>query len=177
MKIGIVSDTHGYFHPELREVFKGVDIIIHAGDIGSQHVMDQLRWIAPVMAVRGNIDGEPFFELPLVDHRVLDGIHFTLTHNAGDILRPKYDLKSRIVNQDTQILISGHYHAYWCVDLPMPDRKVLWLSPGACGNEGHHQERTAIILMTHETRTGNIFKDIDLQKVNLGARSFDEDWR
>ena len=57
MKIGILSDTHGFFHPALREVVAGVDYIVHAGDIGLLPVLRQLEAIAPVVAVRGNIDG------------------------------------------------------------------------------------------------------------------------
>ncbi len=56
MKIGVVSDTHGYFDPHLPQLLRGVDKILHAGDVGSELVLDQLRAIAPVEAVRGNID-------------------------------------------------------------------------------------------------------------------------
>lgn len=56
MKIGVVSDTHSYFDPKLPSVLKGVNAILHAGDVGSEAVLDQLRAIAPVQAVQGNID-------------------------------------------------------------------------------------------------------------------------
>ena len=56
MKIGVVSDTHGYFDPELAEVLAGVDAILHAGDVGSGEVLDDLRLIAKVYAVEGNVD-------------------------------------------------------------------------------------------------------------------------
>ncbi len=56
MRIGVISDTHGYFDPHLGPFFRGVDQILHAGDVGSVAVLDQLRALAPVQAVRGNVD-------------------------------------------------------------------------------------------------------------------------
>ena len=56
MLIGVVSDTHGFFDPRLTSALQGVDEILHAGDVGSEAVLDQLRAIAPVHAVRGNVD-------------------------------------------------------------------------------------------------------------------------
>ncbi|MBT8406463.1 MAG: metallophosphatase family protein, partial [Deltaproteobacteria bacterium] len=55
--VGVISDTHGHLRPEVAEAFADVDLIIHAGDIGSHEVLDALRAIAPVHAVRGNMDG------------------------------------------------------------------------------------------------------------------------
>ena len=57
MRIGVITDTHGLFDPAVRQHFTGVDHILHAGDIGSQSVIDQLQTIAPVTAVSGNVDG------------------------------------------------------------------------------------------------------------------------
>ncbi|MBQ9816797.1 MAG: metallophosphoesterase family protein [Proteobacteria bacterium] len=174
MKIGILSDTHGYFHPSFRELFAGADYILHAGDIGLMPVLEQLRSIAPVIAVRGNIDGEEFFDLPKLEHRVLDGISFSLIHNAGDIYHPAHDMHTRILSPTTDILISGHYHGYWCTQIKGTDHSVLWLSPGAAGNAGHHHERTALLLTTlpANERTGDIRHDISLEKINLGPRTF-----
>ncbi len=56
MKIALVSDTHGYFDPQLPELLAGVDSILHAGDVGSQTVLDELGRIAEVRVVRGNVD-------------------------------------------------------------------------------------------------------------------------
>ncbi len=174
MKIGILSDTHGYLHPAFKELFAGVDYILHAGDIGLMSVLQGLEAIAPTIAVRGNIDGEDFYDLPKLDTRMLDGISFTLIHNAGDIIHPSYEMRSRILAKRTDILISGHYHGYWCTQIDSDYGKVLWLSPGAAGNAGHHEERTALILtiVPKEERTGDIVKDAKLEKINLGRRSF-----
>jgi hypothetical protein len=69
MKISVVSDTHGYLDPRLRSVWEGVDEILHAGDVGSQAVLDQLRAIAPVHAVRGNVDSAALGLRPTVTRR------------------------------------------------------------------------------------------------------------
>ena len=56
--IGVISDTHGLFLPRLKTAFHGVDLIIHAGDVGSRSILDKLRTMADVIAVRGNMDQE-----------------------------------------------------------------------------------------------------------------------
>lgn len=174
MRIGILSDTHGYLHPAFRDVFVGVDYILHAGDIGQRFVLQELGLIAPVIAVRGNIDGEDFFDLPKQENRILEGISFALIHNAGDVFHPSYEMRSRILAKPTDILISGHYHGYWCKQIDSNHGSVLWLSPGAAGNAGHHQERTALILTIppKEQRSGDLLKDAKLEKINLGRREF-----
>jgi putative phosphoesterase len=59
MKIGLISDTHGHLPGKVHDAFKTVDLILHAGDIGSQDIINELETIAPVYAVHGNIDGWP----------------------------------------------------------------------------------------------------------------------
>lgn len=174
MRIGILSDTHGYLHPAFRDVFAGVDYIFHAGDIGQMSVLRELEHIAPTIAVRGNIDGEEFYDLPRMDYRVLDGVSFVLIHNAGDVYHPSYEMRSRILAKPTDILISGHYHGYWCKQIEGNHGSALWLSPGAAGNAGHHSERTALILTIppKEQRSGDILQCAKLEKVNLGCRTF-----
>ena len=73
MRIAVVSDTHGYFDPKLPQLLHDVSEIFHAGDVGSQAVLDQLRAIAPVHAVRGNIDA------------VSLGLALTLTRRLGNV--------------------------------------------------------------------------------------------
>ncbi len=64
MRIGVISDTHGFFDNKLKKLFCGVDAIVHGGDVGSPEVLDELGGIAPVHAVRGNVD-MPASNLPL----------------------------------------------------------------------------------------------------------------
>ena len=177
MKLGILSDTHGYLHPAFKDLFKDVDYILHAGDIGTPDVLRQLEAIAPTVAVRGNIDGEVFYETPKLEHRRLGDIRVTIVHNAGDIIRPAYDLRSRILKSPTDLLISGHYHGYWCTEIATDSGPVLWLSPGAAGNSGHHRERTALLLTIpeREARAGTLVQDAKLEKINLGPREYATD--
>ena len=175
MKCGILSDTHGFFHPALAEVFAGVDVIFHAGDIGTSDVLTRLQSIAPTVAVRGNIDGEAFYDTPRLEHREYDGMTFTPTHNAGDLIHPIFDMSSRVLAKPADILISGHYHAYWCSRLQTEHRTVLWLNPGAAGNAGYHTQRQALLLTVkpRSERIGLIAKDCILQKIDLGPRGDD----
>lgn len=176
MILGILSDTHGYLHPAFKDLFKDADYILHAGDIGTPDVLRQLEAIAPTIAVRGNIDGEVFYETPKLEHRKLGSIRVTIVHNAGDILRPAFDLRSRILKAPTDLLISGHYHGYWCTEIPSDHGNVLWISPGAAGNSGHHRERTALRLTIPDDaqRTGSLVQDAKLEKINLGPRTFED---
>lgn len=170
MKIGILSDTHGWLHPELRSFFKGVDHIIHAGDIGSMDVLRQLSAIAPTTAVRGNIDGEEFYDLEQIEYLRLCGKRIFVVHNAGEPVRPVYDLNSRILSRPADILISGHYHAFWLHGLK--NRRLLWISPGAAGNSGHHADRLALRMeiLPEDQQTGDITSDYKIEKINLGKR-------
>ncbi len=79
MRLGVVSDTHGYFDSQLSRLLQGVDAILHAGDVGSQAVLDQLRLIAPVHAVRGNVDS-PALELPPTLTAEFGGIQIQMLH-------------------------------------------------------------------------------------------------
>ena len=172
MIIGIISDTHGFVHRAIFDAFRDVDAIVHAGDVGELGVIEQLKTIAPTYAVRGNIDGGDLYSLDKILYQSFDGVRVTVTHNAGDLIRPAWNIESRILTQPTDILISGHYHAYWCAPLQTSTGRILWLSPGAAGNSGHHQQRMALRLTIADKarRTGDIVKDIQLEAVKFGVR-------
>lgn len=77
-RAGVISDTHGLLRPEALAALAGVDHILHAGDVGDAQILDALRKIAPVTAIRGNIDGSgPCAALPATDLVELGGRHFT----------------------------------------------------------------------------------------------------
>src|ERR1051325_278520 len=80
-RIGLVSDTHGLFHPALPSVLEGVEEIFHAGDVGSAKVIESLKRIAPVTAVSGNVDmGIPGVVFPAFARRDLYGLRVLITH-------------------------------------------------------------------------------------------------
>ncbi|MCC8960242.1 metallophosphoesterase family protein [Bradyrhizobium sp. Pear77] len=121
-RIGIISDTHGLLRPEAERGLTGVDHIIHAGDIGRPEIVDALRRIAPVTAIRGNVDrGEWAHEYP--------DTHLVCL--AGKLIYVLHDLKTLKANRGAgiDVIVSGHSH------VPKIDRVggVLYLNPGSAG--------------------------------------------
>jgi putative phosphoesterase len=119
--IGIISDTHGLLRPEVKDALAGVDAIVHAGDVGSREVMDELGEIAPLTVIRGNIDIWAR-DLPDTDVLEVEGRHLYILHDINEL-----DLDPQAAGFD--VVISGHSHK--------PDiRKkegVLYLNPGSAG--------------------------------------------
>ena len=123
MRIGIISDTHGMLRPEAQRALQGVHLIIHAGDVGAPEILTQLKLIAPVFAVRGNIDTQPWAqELPLTTIVETSGFNFYVLHNLRDL-----DLKPQAAGFDA--VISGHTHQAE----QRHDSGVLYLNPGSAG--------------------------------------------
>ena len=124
MKLGIISDTHGYVDPRVEELFEGVERILHAGDVGPG-VLDGLARIAPVDAVAGNMDAEPLASrLPRLLSLELAGRTLLLVHRADD---PR--VRKRIDEGGLDVVVCGHTHraeAVW-------RGKVLVFNPGAAG--------------------------------------------
>ena len=120
--IGVISDTHGLVRPQAVEALAGVDMILHAGDIGDATVLDSLRDIAPVVAVRGNNDkGEWSNSLPDWEVVEVGPVSIYMLHNLNEIdISPVGTF---------QVVISGHSHK------PSIEEKrgVLYLNPGSAG--------------------------------------------
>lgn len=121
--VGLISDTHGLMRPEALRALEGSELIIHAGDVGRGDVLEQLRAIAPVIAVRGNIDtGEWAQELPL---STVCGVGDRLIYVLHDV--KELDLDPAAAGFD--IVVSGHSHKH-----ERSERKgVLYLNPGSAG--------------------------------------------
>jgi uncharacterized protein len=123
MRIGIISDTHGLLRPEATDRLAGVDYIIHAGDIGRPEVISELRKIAPIMAIRGNIDrGEWAAEYPDTAVVKLGGRSIYVLHNLKEL-----DLDPAAAGID--VVVSGHSHRPKIETV----RGVLYLNPGSAG--------------------------------------------
>lgn len=121
--IGVISDTHGLLRPEAVEALRGSDYIIHAGDVGDPRILDQLRDIAPLTAVRGNIDREAWArELPKTDVLSVEGVDIYVLHDIADL-----DLKPEAAGFSA--VIYGHSH------VPKQETRngVLYLNPGSAG--------------------------------------------
>jgi hypothetical protein len=129
MRLGIISDTHGLLRPEVHEVFKEVDRILHAGDVGEESILDELALIAPVTAVYGNTDGSELrSRLPDVAKETIDGLRFVVVH--GDRLGSLRPNALKVVFPDADVIVYGHTHVPQITDLP--DFSVV-LNPGSAG--------------------------------------------
>lgn len=128
MKLGIISDTHGLLRPQALEALQGAETILHAGDVGDPGILTQLKKIAPVLAVRGNVDTQAWAEeLPL--HMVVEakGATFYMLHNLQDL-----DLKPEAAG--IHAVISGHTHE----PKQFERNGVLYLNPGSAGPRRFH---------------------------------------
>ncbi len=123
MQIGVISDTHGLLRPEALAALRGCDHILHAGDVGNIEILDALRQIAPVTAIRGNIDTHgPCSELPATEAVELGGHLFYLIHSLHDLdINPK--------QAGVACVVTGHSHK------PVINQQgsVLYLNPGSAG--------------------------------------------
>jgi putative phosphoesterase len=121
--IGVISDTHGLLRPGALEALRGVEHILHAGDVGDASILDSLRNLAPVTAIRGNIDvGGPCSHLPATEVVTLDGHTFYMLHD-----RQALDLDPMAAGFSA--VISGHSHK------PLIEWRhgVLYMNPGSAG--------------------------------------------
>ena len=129
MRLGIISDTHGLLRPEVFDVFREVDHILHGGDVGSAGLLDELGAIAPVTAVYGNTDGWDLRgRLPQVAKVRLDGFDIVVTH--GDQLGSPTPEKLNAAFPDAEIIVFGHTHRPL---LTVVDVVVTVMNPGGAG--------------------------------------------
>jgi len=122
-RIGLISDTHGLLRKEAVEALNGSELILHAGDVGDPQILETLRRVAPVLAVRGNIDIEDWGrELPESEVVEAGGVIFYMLHDVKAL-----DLNPRAAG--FQVVVSGHSHK--------PGRTerdgVLYINPGSAG--------------------------------------------
>ena len=123
LTIGVISDTHGLLRPEAIEALAGVDHILHAGDVGDARILDRLRKVAPLTAIRGNVDVSGVCAtLPATDAVELGGRLFYLVHSA-------HDLDIDPVVAGVAAVVSGHSHRS-----SVQERNgILYLNPGSAG--------------------------------------------
>ncbi len=123
MRIGIISDTHGLLRPEAVAALKGCDRIIHAGDIGKAEVFDALRELAPLDAIRGNVDsGEWAADIPERLDLQLGGLRIHVLHDLKELALNPADAGIAVV-------IAGHSHQPKIEQID----NVLYINPGSAG--------------------------------------------
>lgn len=140
-RIGVLSDTHGLLRPSVIDVFQGVEVILHAGDVGDPVVLDELGKVAPVQAVRGNMDqGELFEQLPATAMVECLGLSIYVLH---DLL--KLDLNPAA--SGVGMIVHGHTHTS-----KVEQRQGVWyVNPGCAGRS---RGRPSVVLV--EIRNGLI---------------------
>jgi uncharacterized protein len=132
--IGVISDTHGELHPRVREIFDGVDLIVHAGDVGGPHVLIELEAIAPVVVARGNTDtGSWAQSLP-------ERASFRVGDTLGVVV---HDLRHADLPDSAAVVISGHTHR------PAVERRrgALHLNPGSASDSRSRSARQSVALL------------------------------
>ena len=123
MRIGVISDTHGLLRPEAIAALRGSELILHAGDVGLPEVLEALRRIAPVVAVRGNVDVDAWARrLPATEMVEAGDKTFYILHRIADL-----DLKPRSARVDA--VVFGHSHQ---PGIEWRDG-VLYFNPGSAG--------------------------------------------
>ena len=126
--IGVISDTHGLVRPEALEALRGCGHIIHAGDMGDPRILERLSRLAPVTAVRGNVDGGAWArKIPRTDVVEIQGFTIYVLHNLAELdLNPE--------SAGFRAVIYGHSH------VPRQEFKngVLYFNPGSAGPKRFH---------------------------------------
>lgn len=157
MKIGLVSDTHGLYDPRLAQALQGSDGILHAGDVGSAEVLDRLRLIAPVHAVRGNVDG-PDNGWPPSLTTTLGGVTIHVLHvlpaaqsdlaewarsaqTSGKLAKPPERLLHSFL-PSVEVVVFGHSHSPCLIAFG----DIMWVNPGSAGPKRFKLPRTCATL-------------------------------
>lgn len=123
MRVGVISDTHGLLRPEVVEALRGCERIVHAGDVGKESVFDQLTDMASLVAVRGNVDRDPWTQrLPITETVTWNRVCIHVIHDVQD-LPPDAE------RHGWRVVISGHSHQANVVE----KGGVIYLNPGSVG--------------------------------------------
>ena len=129
--VGLISDTHGLVRADVHQALAGVELILHAGDVGGDEILDELALIAPVEAVHGNTDPRGHPRLPAERSRTIGGvtIHVSHGHELGS------PTPARLLARYPQdVLVYGHTHRQLVTRAPGPDgAERLVVNPGAAG--------------------------------------------
>ena len=163
MKIGLLSDTHGWIHPSIFEHFADCDEIWHAGDIGPVKTADSLNSFKPLKAVYGNID-DSFVRsvFPESLRFTVEEMKIWITHIGGSPGNYSLKVKNEIYTTPPDIFISGHSH----IAKVLFDKRSgsLYINPGAAGYIGFHKYMTVIRFQI----TGKKIHDLEL--IEMGER-------
>ena len=166
LRIGLLSDTHGWLDPDIWNYFDECDEIWHAGDVGSgSGILEEIAQRKPLRAVYGNIDGPDVkSQAPLNQIFTISHLKVLITHIGGYPGRYSARLKKLLDEHQPGLYICGHSHILKV--MPDKDRQLLHMNPGACGRHGFHKVRT--LIRFDISATGQITQ---VQAIELGKRS------
>jgi uncharacterized protein len=166
VRIGVVSDTHGYLDPQVLEAFAGVDHIIHAGDVMDAGVLEALAAVAPVTAVAGNMDEGKLGKLPKEVAGKVGGVRFIVGHKRKRLLKRLSQGKIEGIGKHDlpELVICGHDHlpAVEWVD------GTLFLDPGSA-SAPHYEDDDPTVAIVESGRAG-----LDVSFVRIPRRVEDE---
>ena len=163
-KIGLISDTHGYLDPRIKELLQNVDEVWHAGDIGNRDLIDDLRSFKESRIVYGNIDDtKTRMECSEYLSFKCEEVNVLITHIAGKPGKYTQEALKLIDQYKPKLFICGHSH----IALVKYDqyKNMLWMNPGACGVKGFHKVRTILRFEIEKDKIQN------LELIELGPRS------
>ena len=170
-RIGLISDTHGYFGEDVIKYLHEVDEIWHAGDIGDLTLLDQMRAMKPTRVVYGNIDDHILRRsCNAIESFEVEGVKVYMTHIAGRPEKMPEAIKTVILKNKPDVLICGHSHI--ALVKYIADHKLLWMNPGACGIKGFHKART-LFRFTVDAGKCKDFEVIELNRYPSQALSQD----
>jgi putative phosphoesterase len=155
-RVGLVADTHGLFEPRLKELLAWLDEILHAGDVGGAPVLRELGRLAPVFAVRGNMDAGPgapadaVLVRRFVSPRTQAALTVLVTHHVADPCRPPPALAAIIERDEPAVIVCGHTHLPALVEAS----GRLFVNPGSCGPRRGDKPRTCAVLTLTEAEQG-----------------------
>jgi uncharacterized protein len=157
MRIALVADSHGLAHPALPALFRGCERILHAGDLVDPLVLEPLRAVAPLTAVRGNNDLAPAFDaLPETAIVPLGDLRAFLVHDLGSREHPHPRVRAALARARPDVVIHGHSHR--------PGAALhagrLYVNPGSAGPRRFALPRTAAILTVSGRRARVAFYDL-----------------
>ncbi len=158
MRIGLLSDTHGFLDPAIFDYFEECDEVWHAGDFGPFAILEELERFKPLRAVWGNIDGDKIrAAVPRDLQWECDGLRVYMAHIGND-----REVRSEIARYRPGLFICGHSHILKVSR--EPERNLILMNPGAAGHHGWHKERTVLRFSVNAGKVGQ------LEAIQLGPR-------
>jgi len=165
IRIGLISDTHGFLDEKVFFHLNNCDEIWHAGDIGDIGIIESLSQFKPTKAVYGNIDGTDISrQFPEYLSFDCDGVKVLITHIGGYPPRYNQRVKSMLAEDLPDLFICGHSHILRIMTDPKLN-DMLYMNPGAAGKHGLHKIRTLIRFDINDGAIKNV------QVIELGSRA------